>query len=340
MSGYELIHAALNHVAKNSVPGIEIFACASSDPYFGLKNPRHLDRLSVAFKFQGDQVEIQCQILFDSSDYTFVPDIIVDPEWHQLGVPALFPSEWPIHEEDCLRNWLTSIWKIFDHKIFGDELEEEYEEHDELQSSQSSIVPVTAATPTPEPLLTAGDAPDQVRPNVSYDTPILSFSDQEDTMEVEERSPLERRAFIEQWISTMPNHVIRFDAEHYESIALYLTVKIPDSIWREMQVHQQKSLLDLGDLARGKGTVGKPKNSAPAIVQLKMEESFPDTPLSITIISAVNTNQDNKNEPEHMQFEMGMNPRWTLEDMCRKVQESLVEEIPKFHSGLYPEDSA
>ncbi|KAI9261488.1 hypothetical protein BDA99DRAFT_77516 [Phascolomyces articulosus] len=351
---YSMLQVALKYLDENRISGVHIFSGQTSDPYYGQGKSRHYDRLDISFSYQGDRAEVPCQIVFDSSDYEFPPDLIIDPAWQNFSSLETLPSEWHIDNPECIHEWLSTLWLHFNQMLFGEE------EYDQLQSSRE-CTPVSTPAELPHPSLSAPAAfiEQQYQDLITStrETSITSFSDDreqqpsrshttqpeimtiedqstsveeyENTMDIEHRSPIERRAFIEQWISDMPNHVIRFDADQFSSIVLYMTVKIPDAIWSEMSMHHQRLLNDCTT------KVGKAKNTAPAVVQLTMDEGFPDTPITILLISAINSDPIIKEEPEQRQFEMGMNTHLSLEEMCERVKDTLIEEIPKFHSGLF-----
>ncbi|KAI9497624.1 hypothetical protein BDB00DRAFT_584125 [Zychaea mexicana] len=299
------------------------------------------------------------RVLFDSSDYSFPPDLIMDPVWHQFSTPDVFPLEWCLDDPRCVHHWLSTLWGNLNQKLFG---VKDNEERDELCSYQSASAPpvrtptsVHQSAPSPAPRREREqqehEQPRSYEPSISSsqnlsESAINTFSDgiysshelrqeltlveTDSAMEVEYQSPFERRAFIEQWISDMPDQVIRFDAEDFASIVLYMTVRIPDVIWNELAVHHQRALMEL----QGK-KVSKAKDTAPAIVQLSMSENFPNSPLTVLLISAINSDPVSKDEPERQEFEMAMNTNWSLEEMCEKIRGMLMEEIPKFHSGLF-----
>lgn len=60
------------------------------------------------------------------------------------------------------------------------------------------------------------------------------------------------------------SHVIRYDAD---SIVLYLTVKIPPSIWEEMQPYHRQSV---DALAGCTVKISKARDTAPCLVQCKL----------------------------------------------------------------------
>ncbi|KAI7859426.1 hypothetical protein BDC45DRAFT_564234 [Circinella umbellata] len=237
---YPMLQKALQYLDDNRIPGVHIISGHTSDPFFGQGKSRQYDRLDIHFSYQNNRTKVPCQVVFDSSDYTFSPDIIINPTWQAFSNEKLLLLEWEIEDPKCLQQWLSSLWIHFNQMLFGDE------EYDELQSSReptpidlitpvdqpSSIVSAPAALP--ESSLVEQYQPIIISSNTRQTSSIVSFSDDRElqvsqqrhhqneeaeiailedqntfveddsAMDFEYRSLNERRGFIEQLISDMP----------------------------------------------------------------------------------------------------------------------------------------
>ncbi|KAJ8662730.1 hypothetical protein O0I10_001694 [Lichtheimia ornata] len=338
---YPKVAAAIQYLSEHAIPGITILGHHHSDHCYGqIHHSARQDRINVRFQYYGQIVD--GQVIFDSSDYAFAPDILFDPNAPLISNDdaRLLPIAWHIGDSACLHDWLQFVrQKIFNippeintqQDTTSDDLMEVDGEKrsphlDETTSASVVVNETEAKTST-----VAAEEADMVvdLPEVRQEPiPISSPSPPEPAPKVT------RKAFIEHWVKEMPNHVIRYDTD---SIVLYLTVKIPPSIWEEMQPYHRQSVDALAGCAV---KISKPRDTAPCLVQLTMPEQFPQV-IQVTLISAINVDphHDEIYWPDRTGFVIDdMDPTFTVKQMDTHIRRILTEEIPMFHSGLFRDE--
>ncbi|KAI7882843.1 hypothetical protein K492DRAFT_205840 [Lichtheimia hyalospora FSU 10163] len=337
---YPKVAAAIHYLSEHAIAGITILGHHHSDHCYGqVPHSARQDRINVRFQYYGQIVD--GQVIFDSGDYAFAPDILFDPNAPLISSDArLLPIAWHIDDSACLHDWLQFVrQKIFDippeintQQDTSDELMEVDDDKKEHLDDTASASVIVDNTQTKASIV----AEDDVSTDMVVDLPQM----QEDQVGSPSSSPPEpapkvtRQAFIRHWVEEMPNHIIRYDAD---SIVLYLTVKLPPSIWEEMQPYHRQSV---DALAGCTVKISKPRDTAPCLVQLTMPEQFPQV-IQVTLISAVNVDphHDEIYWPDRTGFVIDdMDPTLTVKQMDTHIRRILTEQIPMFHSGLFRDD--
>ncbi|KAI9321655.1 hypothetical protein BX666DRAFT_1008694 [Dichotomocladium elegans] len=249
-----------------------------SDIFFGQKQAEcRNDRIDIRFGFLGQTID--CQVVFDSGDYAFAPDLVFDSHNVICADPSLLPKEWRVEDEACLHSWLSHVrQKLF---AIGTECEE-----DQVMQSDDDLLLDSQPMEIIEENSTSAQS---IQPHNTINThdhevstpPILPST-----------AKATRRDLIEYWVKELADHVIRVDADHFRSLSALTGSGIK---------------------------VSKPREMAPALVQLNLPDNLAAPIHVALISAVNNSSSGTNEVdymPDRLDLEItGIDPIWSLREI-------------------------
>ncbi|KAI8374679.1 uncharacterized protein BYT42DRAFT_577245, partial [Radiomyces spectabilis] len=254
---YKYVQEALQYLEKFTPHHLRVFSFATSDYHFGHKLPFHYDRCHVEFHSHSlYQDPVKAQIVFDSSNYTFPPDIIfLNPAALPNVEPqAWLPTDWDITAKTCLVEWLQHIEELLFQGTSRKLSVPDIMAVDSEEDRSESLSVRTGASVEPVRSPSHGTVTRRVSNSGSHPSSILPHAEMVEF----------RRSFIQQCLMQYNDHVIRYDDKEFFSISLYLTVKIPSDLFQELQEYHCQAVQQ-----RPEPKVAKARQEAPVIVSRK-----------------------------------------------------------------------
>ncbi|KAL0088928.1 hypothetical protein J3Q64DRAFT_1439521 [Phycomyces blakesleeanus] len=321
---YPLVQKAIEYACENSSSYMFINHLVDPDQTID-RNSLYKDRIEVNFK-RGDLVEVTCQIVFDSKDYLFPPDIIFTYPKEYLSEFDKFslllpPHEWDLTRIGCLHNWLQIIWKVIcEYSSIGNSSQEK-------QKHSTSF------------LENSLDEYKEEESNSDYTDAVSTHSldlSEENTHSKEQKdymylSYIGRKEIIEEWVPRIVDNLVWLDIDSYLSISFYISVEIPDEVQENMVDYQEESY------SKFTQQIAKAHTDAPVLVKVDIPIDYPSSPLKFLLVSAVNTELDGVCEPDSYPFVLtpsSLEPSKAVDE----IMETLVVIIPIFHTQQFDKE--
>ncbi|RUS22533.1 hypothetical protein BC937DRAFT_88564 [Endogone sp. FLAS-F59071] len=131
-----------------------------------------------------------------------------------------------------------------------------------------------------------------------------------------------RHAFFEKMTETFRRNLMECDTDDHSFMAFYFEVNIPEDIVQAIAKESEYVI------------TGKPDLTASAIVQVTLPQSFPKDPPIIQLFSPVNFKSSTAYLSESKKITIPYSPRWEVTKMVMQLRQTMIREIPKFHSQL------
>ncbi|KAG0188172.1 hypothetical protein DFQ28_005293 [Apophysomyces sp. BC1034] len=302
---YSHVAKAIQFFKDNTPLTLELTKAATSSYHYGSKLPFCDDRLDLTIIY-GDNQQLLCQVIFNSSDYSFPPDIVVNDDRFDHS-PAWLPNQWDITDPSCLLSWLSDLQTKLDKAVRAEQ-----------------TPPVTHATlcvlDSPELVPSPGRTSQEyhaTKHESKYSEPVDLMSDVEsaDENDQDSQSFVCRRDFVQQWISDLPNHIMQYDIDSFLSVTLYLSVDIPTSLWDEMEKYRQLAIE-----TKQYGKLSKARQLAPVIVRMVLDKRFPHSLVDISLISTINSVENSVYEPDSLKLQYTPHPKSDVKTMINDIR--------------------
>ncbi|GAB5586296.1 hypothetical protein Unana1_01196 [Umbelopsis nana] len=296
---YALLNESRDYLNKQNVNGINVMAAKTSHPSF---DPEcGCDRFQVRIEYCGQNIE--CQIIFDPSDWQFPPDLILPASLETtFAIEQVASDDWDIRDRTCLFKYLMRLRELF----IQEETKRLTSEHpDQVNDLTYSI----SASPESSSHL-----------QVSHSQPSMSTT------------PVQVSAYRQELtvalVEAFRNQILECDTVLYTSLSLYVNVRIPECMWQALRA----------ELNRVAETTGVPVDKrmgqvATAVVSIQLSDEYAQS-VDLTIMSAINFQSRTSSEPRCTQINCSFTDSTTVQEKVAHIKKTIIQQVPKLHALL------
>ncbi|RCH83560.1 hypothetical protein CU098_006549 [Rhizopus stolonifer] len=316
-----------------------------------LDSIKMVKKLTCHYSFEKEHIEdrfdiciadkIDCQIVFDSSNYRFPPDLIfrnrhVKELFDVDDVASLLPDkEWNINDEDCLYDWFERILTT----VKQDALQQDTRKKRSTLDPDADHVSKRRKPAMPD---LSDDEKDvfQKKSSCKLDNyPIFTIkqsttSERKSNMDscvIPPNAIQKRKECVMMWIKKFRDQIIRYDPVEFRHFTLYLNFKIAQdtALWKRYYQLKRERLTVFQSIHNDTDKhLARPKPFAPMIVHFQMNHDFPISKIKVKLISVLNTTEVKSSDPDTKIMHFRVN---SMEDMIQDIMPQLTDHAIRFH---------